>query len=339
MGNYPSLETLKNELMKRKVAIGIDIGGTSTKYGAVDEYGQIHFQGRISTGRYGDLATFVKVLSRAILREIEDGNVYMELVGVGVGAPHGVRSRGTIEHASNLPWKGVVPLADLLSEALEAEVTVTNDANAAAIGEMIFGGAKDMKDFVMITLGTGLGSAIVTNGHLVEGHDGFAGELGHVTYSHDNGRYCNCGRRGCLETYVSATGIKRTVYKLLADHFDESELRSISFDHLSTHKITECAKEGDAIALEAFRYTGKILGSKLAETIHHTNPEAIFLLGGLSQAGMFLFEPTKEHINRNVHPVFKDKVQVLPSQLEGSASAILGAAALVWHQDQALAYV
>jgi len=322
--------------MKRKVAIGIDIGGTSTKYGAVDEFGQIHFQGRISTGRYGDFETFVKVLTRAIIRELEEGNTYMELVGVGVGAPHGVRSRGTIEHASNLPWKGVLPLAQLLREALSVDVTVTNDANAAAIGEMIFGGAKDMKDFVMITLGTGLGSAIVTNGKLVEGHGGFAGELGHVTYTHENGRHCRCGRRGCLETYVSATGIKRTVYKLLADHFDESELRSVSFDNLSTHMITECAKQGDAIALEAFRYTGKILGSKLAETVHHTNPEAIFLLGGLSQAGVFIFEPTKEHIERNVHPVFRQTTQLLPSQLEGSASAILGAAALVWHQDTAV---
>lgn len=324
--------------MKRKVAIGIDIGGTSTKYGAVDEFGQIHFQGRISTARYGDIETFVKVLSRAILHELEEGSSYMEMVGVGVGAPHGVRTRGTIEHASNLPWKGILPLAELLQESLKVEVTVTNDANAAAIGEMIFGGAKGMNDFVMITLGTGLGSAIVTNGKLVEGHDGFAGELGHVTYKHDHGRYCNCGRRGCLETYVSATGIKRTVYKLLADHFDDSELRSISFDNLSTHKITECAKEGDAIALEAFRYTGKILGSQLAETIHHTNPEAIFLLGGLSQAGVFIFEPTKEHIERNVHPVFNGKVDLLPSQLEGSASAILGAAALVWHEDKAVAF-
>lgn len=325
--------------MKRKVAIGIDIGGTSTKFGAVDEFGQIHFQGRISTGRFGDFESFVNVLAKQIRHELEAGNQYMELAGIGVGAPHGVRSRGTIEHASNLPWKGVLPLKALLEKELAVNVTVTNDANAAAIGELIFGGAKGMKDFVMITLGTGLGSAIVTNGKLVEGHDGFAGELGHVTYKHDNGRYCKCGRRGCLETYVSATGIKRTVYKLLADHFDDSELRGISFDNLTTHKITDCAKEGDAIALEAFRYTGRILGNKLAETVHHTNPEAIFLLGGLSQAGVFIFEPTKEHIEKNVHPVFKHKVKLMASQLEGSASAILGAAALIWHEDQAVAFV
>lgn len=322
--------------MKRKVAIGIDIGGTSTKYGAVDEFGQIHFQGRLLTAKFGDFETYVKVLTRNIQNELEAGNQYMEVIGVGIGAPHGVRQRGTIEHASNLPWKGVLPLVSEMKACMGVDVTLTNDANAAAIGELIFGGAKDMKDFVMVTLGTGLGSAIFSNGKLVEGHDGFAGELGHVTFEHENGRYCRCGRRGCLETYVSATGIKRTIFKLLADHFDDSELRTISFDNLSTHMITESAKAGDVVALEAFRYTGQILGSKLAETIHHTNPEAIFLLGGLSQAGMFIFEPTKEHMERNVHPVFNQKVQLLASELEGASASILGAAALVWHSDKEL---
>lgn len=324
--------------MKRKVAIGIDIGGTSTKFGAVDEFGQIHFQNRISTPNYADLDTFIKVLARSILHEIEEDSAYMELIGVGVGAPHGVRSRGTIEHASNLPWKGLLPVADKLRDLLAVDVQLTNDANAAAMGEMIFGAAKGMKDFVMITLGTGLGSAIVSNGQLVEGNDGFAGELGHITYQHQNGRHCQCGRKGCLETYVSATGIKRTVYKLLADYFDESELREISFDQLTTNKISECAKAGDALAQEAFRYTGKILGSKLAETIHHTNPEAIFLLGGLSAAGPLIFEPTKKHIEQNIHSVYQNKLKLLPSELEGPTSAILGASALIWQKHQVMMF-
>lgn len=315
-----------------KVAIGIDIGGTSTKIGAVDENGQIHFQCSLSTDRYGDFESFTNVIAKTVRHELEQGTQYLELVGIGVGAPHGVRKRGTIEHASNLPWSGVLPLKDSLENLLGIEVTVTNDANAAAMGEKVFGGAKGMRDFVMITLGTGLGSSIVSNGMLIEGMDGFAGELGHVTYNHINGRYCRCGRRGCLETYVSATGIKRTIYKLLADHFGPSELRGISFDDLSTKMISESAHRGDQIALEAFEYTGKILGSKLAETVQHTNPEAIFLLGGLAQAGDLIFKPAKKHMDESLLHVFKDKVPILPSELLANSAPVVGAASLVWHK-------
>lgn len=313
-----------------KVAIGIDIGGTSTKIGAVDENGRIHFQTKLTTNRYSDFNTFVNVLAKTISRELNEGVPYLELIGVGIGAPHGVRSTGNIEYASNLPWKGILPLKELLEVKLDTQVIVTNDANAAAMGEKIFGGAKEMKDFIMITLGTGLGSAIFANGKLLEGFEGFAGELGHVTYNHINGRYCRCGRRGCLETYVSATGIKRTVYKLLADHYSPSDLRGVSFDELSTTMITDSARKGDEIALEAFEYTGKTLGVKLAEVVHYTNPEAIFILGGLSKAGDYIFKPTKKYMEENLMKVFQNKVQILPSQMLGASAAILGAAGMLW---------
>lgn len=315
-----------------KVAIGIDIGGTSTKIGAVDENGTVHFMSKISTSRYGDFDSFTRVIAKTIQHEFSEGTAYLELTGIGVGAPHGIRSKGTIEHASNLPWKGSLPLQKSLEDLLGVQATVTNDANAAAMGEKIFGGAKVLKDFIMLTLGTGLGAAYVTNGTLMEGFEGFAGELGHVTYNYTNGRHCRCGRRGCLETYVSATGIKRTVYKLLADHFGPSQLRDVSFNELSTKMITEHAKQGDPIALEAFEYTGKVLGTKLAESVHQFNPQAVFLTGGLAQAGEYLFKPVKRHLENHLMHVFKDKVEILSSQLLPDQAPILGAAALVWHK-------
>jgi len=315
-----------------KVAIGIDIGGTSTKIGAVDENGTVHFLSKISTARYGDFDSFTRVIARTIQQEFNAGESYMELGGVGVGAPHGVRSRGTIEQASNLPWSGVLPLQQNLENLLGVAVSVTNDANAAAMGEKIFGGAKDKKDFVMLTLGTGLGAAYFSNGTLIEGFEGFAGELGHITYNYINGRHCRCGRRGCLETYVSATGIKRTVYKLLADHFGPSQLKDVSFNELSTKMISEHAKQGDSIAIEAFEYTGKVLGAKLAETVQQFNPQAIYLSGGLAQAGDYLFKPVKRHMEEHLMHVFKDKVEILSSELLPDQAPILGAAALVWNK-------
>ncbi len=210
----------------------------------------------------------------------------------------------------------------------QVPVIITNDANAAAMGEAIYGHATDMKDFIVITLGTGLGAGIVANGMLIHGHDGFAAELGHVIVN-PTGRDCGCGRQGCLETYVSATGIKRTVYKLLADHMDDSELRSHSFDELTTKMISECALRGDVIAREAFEYTGRILGSKLADTIAHTNPEAIFILGGLAQAGDLIFEPTIRQMNKSMMPIYRDKVTVMPSGLPNQTAPILGASSLI----------
>ncbi len=314
----------------KEITAGIDIGGTNTKFGIVDREGNVLIQNSISTQQFDEfndyLNLIVKELHTALLTI---GNNY-KMLGIGVGAANGNYYKGTIEHATNLKWKGIIPLADLLKKEFDVPSLVTNDANAAAVGEMVYGGAKGLKDFIVITLGTGLGSGIVSNGHLINGKHGIAGELGHTTVNYA-GRHCNCGKRGCLETYVSATGIKRTVYKLLADHLEPSELRGISFDNLNTKMITEAAMRGDIVARSAFEYTGRILGMKLAETVVHTDPETIFLFGGLSLAGDLIFKPTIKHMEANLMPVFRGKVKVLPSGLQNQAASILGASSLVWN--------
>lgn len=312
----------------KTASIGIDIGGTTTKYGLTDREGNIYFQGELSTRQFDEFTDYIRALSEKIRSGLKQHNVH--LMGIGVGAANGNYYKGTIEHATNLKWKGIIPLADLLKQEFSVPVLVTNDANAAAVGEMVYGAARGMKDFIVITLGTGLGSGFVCNGQLVNGKHGIAGELGH-TLVNPAGRYCNCGKRGCLETYVSATGIKRTVYKLLADHLERSELRSVSFEDLDTKMITEAALRGDIVALAAFEYTGRILGTKLADTVVHTDPEAIFLFGGLSQAGDLIFKPTIKYMELNLMPIFRGKVKVLPSGLQNQAAPILGASSLVWN--------
>ncbi len=314
----------------RELTIGIDIGGTNTKYGIVDRAGNVVFHGNISTIQYEEFKNYFAGLSDALRQAIKTIPGAHKLMGVGVGAANGNYYKGTIERATNLKWKGIIPLADMIKEEFDLPAIVTNDANAAAVGEMVYGSAKGMKDFVVITLGTGLGSGFVTNGQLLNGKHGIAGEVGHTSVN-PAGRYCNCGKRGCLETYVSATGIKRTVYKLLADHLEPSELRGISFDNLTTKMITESAVRGDLVALAAFEYTGRILGMKLAETIVHTDPEAIFLFGGLSLAGDLIFKPTIKHMEANLMPLFRGKIKVLPSGLQNQAAPILGASSLVWN--------
>jgi glucokinase len=314
----------------KEITIGIDIGGTNTKFGLVDRDGSVLFQSKISTQNREEIIDFVQDLAEELNKSIALLGTGYTLVGIGVGAANGNYYKGTIEHATNLKWKGIIPLADMLSKPFHVPVLVTNDANAAAVGEMVYGAAKDMKDFVVITLGTGLGSGFVSNGQLINGKHGIAGELGHTTVNYA-GRYCNCGKRGCLETYVSATGIKRSVYKLLADHLEPSELRGISFDDLNTKMITAAAIRGDIVAREAFEYTGRILGTKLAETVVHTDPEAIFLFGGLSLAGDLIFKPTIKHMEANLMPLFRGKVKVLPSGLQNQAAPILGASSLVWN--------
>lgn len=312
----------------KKVTIGIDIGGTTTKYGIVDLLGDVIFQDRINTQTHAKFEDYIEELT-LVLNQCLDSKKH-ELIGIGIGAPNGNLYRGTIENATNLRWKGILPLADSIKAKFNVPVVVTNDANAAAVGEMVFGGAQDMKDFIVITLGTGLGAGIVCNGEVVNGYDGFAGELGHLSIHHGQGRRCGCGRKGCLETYVSATGIKRTVYKLIADHVEDSELKGVSFHDLSTKMITLAAQRGDMIALEAFEYTGRILGTKLADTVTHTNPEAIFLLGGLSLAGELIFKPTIEHLEKNLMPIYKGKIKIIPSQLQNQSAPIIGASSLVW---------
>ncbi|QSE96245.1 ROK family protein [Fulvivirga lutea] len=310
------------------IIVGIDIGGTSTKFGLVDQSGEVLFQSKITTQTHSDFRDFIKELDDAIKKGMSEVGSSTKLIGIGIGAPNANYLRGTIEHAANLRWKGIIPIVDIMKNDFNVPVMITNDANAAAMGEMIYGHAQVMKDFIVITLGTGLGSGIVCNGKLVHGHDGFAAELGHVIIN-PRGRQCGCGRRGCLETYVSATGIKRTVYKMLADHLEESELRGISFHDLTTKMIAESAQRGDLVAKDAFEYTGQVLGAKLADTVAHTDPEAIFLFGGLSLAKDLIFEPTRRHLEETLMPIYRGKVQVLPSGLQNQSAPILGASSLV----------
>ncbi len=310
------------------IIVGIDIGGTNTKFGLVDDHGEVLYQSKLPTQTHEDFKDYIAELCGAINEGIEKIGGHRNILGIGIGAPNANYYRGTIEKAPNLRWKGTVPIVEVIKENFDVPVLITNDANAAAMGEMIYGKAKGMKDFIVITLGTGLGAGIVCNGKLVHGHDGFAAELGHVIIN-PNGRQCGCGRKGCLETYVSATGIKRTVYKMLADHLEESELRGISFHDLSTKMIAESALRGDLVAKDAFEYTGEVLGSKLADTVAHTDPEAIFLFGGLSLAGDLIFKPTRKHLENTLMPIYKGKVQVLPSGLQNQSAPILGASSLV----------
>ena len=313
----------------KDLTVGIDIGGTNTKYGIVDREGNVLHQGNIATMEYEEFQDYFDAMADALRKGIAELPHSTRVVGIGVGAANGNYYSGNIERATNLKWKGVLPLARMFNEEFGIPCILTNDANAAAVGEMIYGNAKNMKDFVVITLGTGLGSGFVCGGVLLNGHHGIAGEVGHTSVN-PTGRYCNCGKRGCLETYVSATGIKRTVYKLLADHLEPSELRGISFDNLNTKMISEAAHRGDVVAKEAFEYTGRILGMKLAETVVHTDPEAIFLFGGLSMAGDLIFRPTIKHMEANLMPLFRGKVKVLPSAMQNQAAPILGASSLVW---------
>lgn len=315
----------------KEVAVGIDIGGTYTKYGLVDKLGNCPVSESISTRKHPEVNDFVDVLKAVIVEMVEKFAEPVKIVGIGIGAPNGNFYKGTIEFAPNLSWKGVVPLVELFQKRFDLPVFLTNDANAAAIGEMMYGGAKHMNDFIVITLGTGLGSGIVCNGQLVYGHDGFAGELGHLTII-PGGRMCASGLRGSLETYVSASGIKRTVFELLADSLDESEFRDVTFNQLTAKMISAAAHRGDPIAQAAFEVTGAHLGRALANTVHHTSPESIFLLGGLANAGNLIIEPTVRHMEQNLLPIYRNKVKIQLSGLTEANAAVLGASALVWKE-------
>ncbi len=316
----------------KDVVLGIDIGGTYTKYGIVDRDGNSLYESFTSTSKYNEFDAYLENLHVEFEESMETIKEKVNLAGVGIGAPNGNYYRGTIEYAPNLNWKGVIPVVDKLKEYFkDIPVVLTNDANAAAIGEKIYGSAKNMRDFIVITLGTGLGSGIVVNDELVYGHDGFAGELGHTNVKL-RGRQCGCGKKGCLETYVSATGIKRTVFRLLAERISSSELRDISYNELTAKMISEAAGKGDEIALEAFEYTGRILGAKLADAIAITSPEAIFLLGGLAKAGDLIMQPTKKHMEESLLPIFRNKVDLLLSGLHETNAAVLGASALAWKE-------
>jgi glucokinase len=312
-----------------RMVIGIDIGGTSTKYGFVSESGELTYEDSIQTNKHRKVEDFISELCGRLMSLQKERNY--EVLGIGVGAPDGNYYTGAIEHAPNLRWKGFIDLSGLFKKFFDLPVAVTNDANAAALGELIYGNGRGMKHFIMITLGTGLGSGFVVDGKIVYGHDGFAGELGHVTAVPD-GRQCACGKRGCLETYASAPGIKRTVFELLANENDPSVFRNISFNKLTAKMISDEAFKGDKIALKAFDFTGKLLGLKLSDAVVHTSPEAIFLFGGLALAGDLIFVPTKKYMEENLLGIFRNKVKILPSALLHKNVAVLGAGALMWNE-------
>lgn len=314
----------------KKVVAGVDIGGTNTVYGLVDTNGKVLAEGHLKTTDYPEINGFVKALGAGV-KKLLAGKKDLELAGIGIGAPDANYHRGTIEHAPNLAWKGIVPLGDLVKKELKVPVAVTNDANAAAMGEMVFGGAKKMKDFIILTLGTGLGSGIVVDGKLVYGHTGFAGEVGHLTVV-PGGRECGCGRKGCLEAYASASGLVKTASMMISEMRDESPLRDIPPSKLTSKTIAEAAGKGDPVALKAMQYTAEMLGLGIINSIVYTSPEAIFLFGGLAQAGDLIFKPVKEYLKKHNYILFRNTVKILPSGIPESNGAVMGAAALILNE-------
>lgn len=313
-----------------QLAIGIDIGGTGTKFGIVDRVGNLLFSSEMSTRKHDTIESFIEELHQKMLPMIDQAGGIGRFIGIGVGAPNGNYYSGTIEYAPNLPWKGIIPLAKMMRDVFHLPVVLTNDANAAAIGEMMYGAAKDMKDFIMITLGTGVGSGIVANGQLIYGHDGFAGELGHTIIIPDGRYHVGTGKHGSLESYASATGVVLTAQELLARDDQPSLLRDIPIEELDSKKVYEAAIKGDALAKEIFDFTGKILGMALANFVMFSSPEAIILFGGLTKSGDLLLKPVREHMENNLIQIFQNKVKILVSHLKESDAAILGASALVW---------
>lgn len=313
----------------KKLVAGVDIGGTYTTCALVDEFGKIYASDKFRTTDFTDFSLFVA----AIKDTITELSVHLAeqhvLEVIGIGAPNGNYYTGEIEHAANLIWKGKLPLAKELSNLFDGiKVIVTNDANAAAIGEMMYGAAKGMKNFVLVTLGIGLGSGIVIDGNVVYGHDGFAGELGHIRVVHENGRTCGCGRTGCLETYASATGLKRTAVELMGQTEDPSKLRDIPVSKLTSNDIILAANAGDMIARKTFNITGEILGEALSNLVALISPEAIFLFGELSQAGDLILVPTKKAMEQNLMPLWKNKIKLIMSSIDCELAPILGASAL-----------
>ncbi len=317
--------------MPIKVAAGIDIGGTNTKFGLVDRQGNTLTSDKLKTAQFADqnFAQYMEAIHESIDSLLKNYTSPLELIGLGFGAPNGNFHTGTIEYAPNLPWKDIHSIKQEMQKHYDLPIIVTNDANAAALGEMKFGGAKKMKDFVMLTLGTGLGSGIIANGQLIYGHDGFAGEIGHSSFILD-GRQCNCGNKGCFEAYVSSIGILHTAREMIDNYDGQTKLASIDSKELSVKHIHYAAKEGDQLAIEIFKNTGRSLGIKMAEIVSYLSPEAIFLFGGITKAWDFLYPHIEGELNQRVMKVFKNKVKVLASELSEQNAAILGASALVW---------
>lgn len=316
--------------MKKALTIGIDIGGTTTKFGIVDAKGNILEQDRVPTNQHENVEDFIEDLFTGLMPMITRAGGVDQFAGIGMGAPNGNIYSGTIEYAPNLKWKGIIPIADLVSQKFGLPTRLTNDANAAAMGEMMYGCAKGMKHFITITLGTGVGSGIVIDGKIVVGHDGFAGELGHTIIRHNGRLHKSTNMRGSLEAYASATGVRETAIELLTAHPErESLLRDYSINELTSQTVYECALQGDSIANEIFEFTGEILGEALANFIMFSSPEAIVLFGGLTKAGELLMRPTRRSMEANLLPIFQDKVKLIYSNLKEADAAILGASALV----------
>ena len=315
--------------MDKPYVIGVDLGGTNTVFGIVDARGNVVVNASIKTAVHNEIELYLDDLVVGLNMLIEQVGGKDKIRGIGVGAPNGNYFNGSIEFAPNLPWKGKIPLAQMIQERIGIPVALTNDANAAAIGEMTYGAARGMKDFIVITLGTGVGSGIVVGGQLVYGHDGFAGALGHMIVRR-NGRMCGCGRQGCLETYTSATGVARTAREYLSIRSDESLLRSVDVDAITSKDVYDAAMQGDALALEIFEATGAILGESFADFVTFSSPEAIILFGGLTKSGDLLMNPIKHHMEKNLLPIYKGKTKLLFSQLKESNAAVLGASALGW---------
>lgn len=317
--------------LSKQVALGVDIGGTNTKFGIVNHRGEVLDKGNLRTDAYDKVEDFIDALHEHVHPMMEKHGAEKHFDGIGVGAPNANYYKGTIELAPNLPWKGVIPFAELMKAKFGLPCTVTNDANAAALGEMLFGAARGMKDFIMITLGTGVGSGIIANGSLIYGHDGFAGELGHTIVKPGGRKHWSTGSEGSLEAYASATGITITAKKMRAE-FPESMLNQYPEDAINSKTVYECAIKEDPIAIEVFRYTGQKLGEALANFVMFSSPEAILLFGGVIKAGDFILKPAKLHMERNLLPIFRNKVKLVFSELDEADAAILGASALVWEK-------
>jgi glucokinase len=316
----------------QQLAIGIDIGGTNTKFGIVDHFGNILEQDRLLTNAPEGVQDFIDELHEKLMPMINEHGGIKAFKGIGVGAPNGNYYTGNIEYAANLKWRGIIPFAKMVSEKFGCPVRLTNDANAAAVGEMMYGCAKGMKHFITITLGTGVGSGIVIDGKIVLGHDGFAGELGHTIIRPGGRLHKGTGIRGTLESYASATGVRETAIEMLTAHPEvESLLRDYSINDLITSQtVYECAIKGDKIANDIFEFTGQILGEALANFVMFSSPEAIVLFGGLTKAGDLILNPTRKAMEENLVQTFKNKVKILFSNLKEADAAILGASALIW---------
>ena len=315
--------------------LGIDIGGTNTVFGIVDTRGAVIASASIKTGKHSKIEDYLDELYTEATRLLEANDAVGKIHGIGIGAPNANYFSGIIEDGVNLPWPTPIPLAQMVSDKFGIPVAITNDANAAAIGEMTYGAARGLKDFIMITLGTGVGSGIVINGQVVYGHDGFAGELGHMIVKRNNGRLCGCGRTGCLEAYCSATGVARTAREFLEIRTEPSILRNMPIDQITSKDVYDAAMQGDQLAKEVFDYTGTILGEAFADMTVFSSPQAFILFGGLAKSGELLLKPLRTAMDKNMLAIFRGKPKVLLSELKEADAAVLGASALGWEAKPA----